>query len=582
MIRIMLRALIAVLAFSAQPALAQYNGAPDLAAPAYTLAQKAFAGAGTINVTDYKRPADADWTPAFTRALATGKSVVIPELAGGYIISDAPTIAAPGQRLIGFGPSKSYLHMTAAFNLSAGAVVTVTSAVSESFAGLYDVGFVFDQPSVTTRAGFTQYPYAISLVNASRAYLGGVIKITGAWNGINATGNTGGMSAESLQIGAANVGIAFDGALDFVAIKHLACWPHGFSDANRIQAYADGTTTCATFGRVDGLQVVKMTAFSSRIIFATGSGGNATFGAIESLSLDGNYSRIDGAVDHLKIGNWYKSSAIANDYAMNLTGGEWELGPYRMYFGAGGTTPFVLVAGANVTATTGHVDAINTGAPAFRITSGTMTLDHPVINYGANTTRTAPFFDIAGGVATITKPRFAAIGSGSGTGIAIAANSAHMIDAPAMNGWGVTLPGTISAGFYNFDTLFAASPAATFQTVGDATFNNSVATTQYRLTGKHISFRTSLTFTTNAYTTASGAFSIITGIPYLPQYPVGLAMPDIANVTFSGYFAPILGTSGTVAIRNTASAAGEGNFGTANIKASTAAIVTNVSGTYPF
>lgn len=540
---------------------------------------------GTVNVLDYKAPLDADWTPAFTSALATGKSVVMPEQPGGYAVSNTLTIAYPGQRLIGFGPAKSYLHVTSTFNMSATAVVAITNGATESYAGMQDVGFVFDQPSFTARSGATQYPPAVLITSSTRAYFGGTIRISGAWDGIKATGDTGGTIIGNLELGAINTGLNVDGAGDFFVINHLGCWPHGFSDASRLQAYTDGGTYCFKAGRIDGLSIVKLTTYTGHITFAVGSGGYKTFGMIDSLSLDGNNARMDGVVDHITIGHWYKSGNVAGDYALNLTGGTWGFGQYRMFnTGSGGSTPLVTVSGANATFASGMIDAGDTGYPAFRVSSGAMVLDAPVFGYGANTARTAPFIDVAGGVATVKKPRFQAIGTGSGTGIAVSNNAAHTIDAPLMGGWGVTLPSSISSGSYTFDTIFNGTPTAYFQTAGDSVMTYTNAATQFRLSGRTVAFRTSLTFNTNAFTTASGSFVISPGIAYAPapSYAVGLLMPDIANVTFTGYSAAYMNTSGSVLIKYTQSAAAETTWGTGNVKPSTTGVVVNVSGTYPF
>jgi hypothetical protein len=576
----MMRFLLAVLMLLfAAPAAAQ----TDQAARGLALQASAkITNLNTVNVVDYRRFFDSDWTPAFTRALATGKNVIMPELVGGYTITDKITIVGAGQRIIGAGPYKSYFHVTTAFNMSATSVVSINTA-RDSAAGLENVGIAFDQPVFTARSNAIQYPWAIAFTGQSRVYFGGIVRITGAWNGINAAGDSGGISADELQIGALNTGMAIDGAADFITIRHLGCWPYGFSDGNRLQAWGDGSTTCFTGGRIDGLSIHSLTTFQGRVAFAAGTDSNVTFGSIDSLSLDGNWARLDASAGYVAIGTWYKSSSAAGDYAMNLTGGQWRLGQYRAFYGTAQTQPGVLVAGAAVTIASGFTDSGSTSAPAFRITSGNLTLDQPVFNYGTNTARTAPFVDVAGGTITLLNPRFQAMGSGSGNGIVVAANNVNSITANQMNGWGVALPTAISNGSYAFDTVFTATPSVSFSTPGDSAFTYTTALTQYRIQGKLIFFRTALAFNTNAFTTAAtGSFQISTGIPFAPTFPAAPTLPDISNITFSGYLAPYLPTSNLAVIRNTASGAAEGNLGTANIKASSTGVVTNLNGTYAF
>lgn len=54
-----------------------------------------------VSVVDFYDPAEADWTGAFVRAIATGRTVLVP--AGTYYIQTGQIVLGPGQRIVGEG-----------------------------------------------------------------------------------------------------------------------------------------------------------------------------------------------------------------------------------------------------------------------------------------------------------------------------------------------------------------------------------------------------------------------------------------------------------------------------------------------
>jgi hypothetical protein len=387
----------------------------------------------------------ADSTTAFQNAIATGKTVYVPT--GTYKVIDMITLQS-GQQMRGDGMSKSTISVDAAsFNMSALGVVRFAN--NSASVGLFDIAISFVQPDVSSRASVNQYPPAIYAVNATRFNIDRV-RISSAWDGINATGNTGGSFVGDLDIGALNKGITMDGALDFVNIEALECWPFGMSATTNLypSVYSDGSTVCAELGQVDGLSIGSIDLFLTKLVFAGTSSGIPA--RISRVGLDVTASMEFSSAQAVMIGQIYStkgatdpptatvsngrisindfegfSSSTNGDFV--VTGGELRLNGGRFTYGHL-STPVVSVSGAgkayvrNVV----FVDQ-NTGARSVS----------PIVQTGASSTIVATgnsFIPstIPGGV-----PIFS-IGSD---------NASNYIDSNNYNGWAPGFP-TTRVGYY--------------------------------------------------------------------------------------------------------------------------------------
>jgi hypothetical protein len=260
----------------------------------------------------------ADSTLSIQAALNTGKHVYLPT--GTYLVTNAITFPTPGQMLSGDGRAVSILNITNAFNLSATAVL-VCDGVEEA-PTLRDFGISFTQPDTTSRASLVAYPYAISAVNAPRFTIQNML-ITGAINGIDLTGNSGGAYIELLEMSAFGTGISIDGSLDTIRINKFHFWPFHLSANQQTIFYSTGTRALSV-GRVDGLFMDEFLNISNLGLYMfqsiTYGGDSQVF--ITNSAFDTNNGIVQTA-GHLQVTNSYitvTTTTNLNGYIMSGTG----------------------------------------------------------------------------------------------------------------------------------------------------------------------------------------------------------------------------------------------------------------------
>lgn len=538
---------------------------------------------------NFYQPTDPDWTNAINRILATGQNVYLHEreAGDGWAISDALIFqAGAAQRIVGDDPGSSFLKIDANFNMAAQAVIDMRAAADAKYAGVSDIGIEFAQPlTATSRSDLNHYPYAIDCSGVFRPRFGGVLRISGAWNGIKAVGDSGGMSADVLDIGAINENFTIDGFADFFSVNFVRVWPHGFEpnsggSANLLALWAAGVVGCR-FGRCDGLEMGTLSGFQARHIFANGISGHSTFGTIAMLLLDGNGSRIEASAGYVNIGSWYKTADASGDQCAVISGGTWTFGGHRLTAPPTGSVPFFAVSGGSVFLASGVVQSGSPDAPVFQVTgTGALEINAEYFTFGANTARTQPFIDVQGGSATIKNPRFTPVGTGSGNAISITNDAAHDITINALQGWNVALPASITNGQYTIDRTFLTTPLVAFDTPGNSSFSYTSQVCQYRLSGNTIFFEIQMLFDTNAFTTAGGMFRVLPNIPYAPRIASAASLHELENVTFTVPFAAEILTDKSVVLRQFVSNASMGNWGTLNIPASKTGIRIQLSGSF--
>lgn len=296
---------------------------------AQTQSLVAILASAPVNFTFFRDAADGDdWTPAYQRALNTGRNVYIPE--GRWLRLKSAT--TQGQRIEGCGVTRSVWVLgdaTHAFqDMSALGVDITPGTIDDTAFGHDGIGFEFYQPNTSVRANVIQYPWAIYMAGADRPKLGDV-RVTNGWNGINADG-CGGLKAGCLELGCFNTPFQIDHAYDTTSIKMMKLWPYGSGNAGSttpllLSVYSDGVAM-ARFGRVDGLSISLLATFQQRIVFYQSDVGGHLFGTIGELHLDGTYGRleIDGA--YLDVGPWYASTGATRDFFIQLTSGFLSLG----------------------------------------------------------------------------------------------------------------------------------------------------------------------------------------------------------------------------------------------------------------
>lgn len=419
-----------------------------------------------VSVREMRYVLDADWTNAFIRAAATGRSVYVP---GGdpYTVSDGFFFNAPGQRLLGDGVGVSVIRVPTTFNMDALGVLEIRPGCNETHAGVDGVGFTFDQPATPAlRSQIVQYPPAIFQRDVSRV-LHGRVRISNAWMGINADGNSGGLTADNLEISAYSVGLAVGGdipgstrgdnagALDFITLARFSSWPHDLTP-EQYAIYADGGSIGLQAGRVEALNITERLAFTCRDVIGT-SEGRAGFGKI-GYSMDAHDCRLDFNGGQYTLAGFYKTSNKANDYAIKQTAGYLTvLGGWTAFTGGGTGPQFDIQGGHFIMDPMHHLNGSPNG-PIVRVGNGAVaTVVAPDVEYGGGTTRTVGWWKAdPGGRLTLVKPRLTDAAGGSGPAVTIDTDGWHDIEINALLGWGRSIPSGTTLGTYKFGATVIA------------------------------------------------------------------------------------------------------------------------------
>ena len=387
----------------------------------------------------YRLPGDSDWTAAINRVCAIRSGEVrLPPIAGGYLVSDQITMHPQGNYFVGDGCDASYFTVAPNFNLGANGVVFIPPTASEQDAGMDGVGFQFTQPgSATTRASLVAFPPAIYARDVTRMRYGH-LKISGAYKGVDFLGNTGGLKAEKIEIGALYQGFVNGGALDWYNIDALTFWPYGFPGATLQNIYFDGNTQAARLGRSDGCLIGHLNVLGGQVIIET-TAGIAGFGKIEHLSLDTANARLDKGAGAYSIGSWYASAGATGTYAIAQTAGTLTLGAFVGGGATGGNAPLVQNIGGIMTVQPGEITQCSPAQPAFYHAGGYMIIDAPIFStFLTNQVRTAPIINsvaTSGGL-ILREPVFFPKGTGSGPLVTVLTDlPGHYVRIPGLAGW---------------------------------------------------------------------------------------------------------------------------------------------------
>ena len=406
------------------------------------------------SVIGFRRPTDPDWTLAFQRAAATGRDILVPRRTDLYIIRDTIVLNG-GQSILGQGKRESVIAVDGGFNLSARGIIEIRDSSDEAGSGLIGLTIRCGQVSnPASRAELIQYPPAIYMADVSRCKLDD-LRITNAWVGINADGNTGGMDVGTLEISAYSVGMAIGGtmgdgravpgALDYVTIGKFASWPHELTPA-QYALYADGQTIGLRAGRVEALNITHRENFQTRDIIGT-TDGVPGFGSI-GLSLDAAHARLDFQAGDYTLPYWYKTTDLATDYGIFQTGGKLNAGPGWVNANATGTTALVQLAGGDLSLSALSARSGSPDAPIIRQTGGTSTIIAPSFRFGGGVNRTRGYIRKEAGRMTLLDPRFADSGNATGAAIEILSDDWDVIRAAALLDWDVVLPAQQTVGTY--------------------------------------------------------------------------------------------------------------------------------------
>lgn len=509
---------------------------------------------------------------AFVLAIATGLPVYVPT--GTCVISDMVTLQN-GQLMYGDGAVKSIIKALQNFNMSALGLVRL--GTGEPGAHLRDLGFDVDQPSSTSvRASLIQYPPAIYANSVPRFDVDRIRCNATLISCLWATGNSGGAYIGRLEVGSLTTGIKFDNSFDFVQMESIECWPYGLDLASNLFniIYKDGVGECMNIGRIDGLQIGSLGTYRQGLTF-TSAATLAVPGAIANLTLDSN-APLTNAGATLMIGN------VVGGRILN-SAGIVEIANYQNSSGI--ATPDVDVTGGRVFINGGvwlHQDLTSS---AGKVSGTGMLVVNNIYSNIANGDRTAPVFSQSGASATMRLSNIA----GAAVTIGRTGNSYEFLNDNQDNFvsnsfWPNLLPNipfTSSVGYYDVVEAFTPTITPTFATVGDFVPANVVTTGSiYQRKGNFVHAQFSVTFDTNAFTTATGAFSLNTNFPTGKQSVTPCTLSGVGNVTTTAVQVSAEFQTPALFFRSIVSNTAMGSWGTGQVPASKTGVLLRGECTY--
>jgi hypothetical protein len=248
--------------------------------------------------------------------------------------------------------------------------------------------------------------------------------------------------------------------------------------------------------------------------------------------------------------------------------------------------PDILITGGALLVSSGrHGIAHLVDYPAISATGGTADINNVRFGIPAASRTSGVIVNSSSGALRL-KGNYFASNSGLYTGDVITVghdNVSNWISGNAINGWGYTIGFSTSVGYYDFDDSDWEAIVITpqFATNGDFVPGSVSTTGGFKRRGSEVFFDFTTTFDTNAYTTASGTFSLGTNLPPPMDSTTPVAIGAIALVTATGViYAQINQTTSNINFPLWVSNTGLAALTTANVPASKTGVSFRISGTY--
>jgi hypothetical protein len=556
-----------------------------------------------------------DCSAAIAQALTVtrnGQAVNVYLPAGRYYVKNPITIV-DGRCLSGDSRRNTFLHIDQTFSPAATGVVNLNyPQVGDGFAKytpcVKDLAFEFDQPSTQgTRANFAvlgsctsgaggtgcKYPPAIYQPVAPAA--GGMtiqnIRIERAWDGINLQ-HASSIDIENIEESSLNVGLTLENGHNFGHVSHWVHYGWGIDGASALYTgvYEDGNAYAAKIGALDGGVIDDFRTWEGRVALTAGF----SWGLVSNLALDGKNSTLEVAHTSAGIGliasNVYATgSAVgANTHCqIDIASGSQAVTINNLVAGTANNAgpSAVCVAGGVVQIAGGLIGNGSTGAPSVKVTGGQAKLTGLVFN-SLNQTYTAPLISVAGGSITATGNTIKDLPfNAANQWINIATDNAlNYVEGNQSSGWAAALGFATALGYYDFGAYKFTDMVVTpgFATPGDFAPTSVSTGGWYYRRGNYVEFLLTSTFNANAYTTASGAFSLAyTGMPGA-QGPAGFnscTLNFVDKVTFTGFLTCSV-LSSSIAPSTNLTGALHGSLTTTGVPAGTTAVKFGLSGRY--
>lgn len=532
-----------------------------------------------------------DLTQYIRAAVASGKDIRFP--VGTYILSDQVTLNQC-QVLRGAGVGATILQVPKTANLSAAGMIK-----GAAFGGIDGILINFDQSGVTTRAALTQYPWALDLTTATR-FMIGHLRIQFAWNGINVDQSPSGdgFSARQLEYSCFNTGLNIDGIADYVQGVIVHSWPWGFAHGEvsnwtqLMSIYTDGTAVAMRVGRADAFNIRFFSSYSQRIILGDSTQSKSAFFGHVDMDGDGACMDIVGGtnIEFDSVNSTKSAGGGVTRPSIKVTHGRAIITRINSVGGISSADGDVSVQGDGVLIICGGIMKQRLAAyPCATVSGGgTLVIDSVFFDPDITQTRTAPYIQQTAGILIATNNKAKYRTTGSGVLISFGADGpGNRCSGNDFATWGYSVPFGSRGGLYgpNHVEPFTWTPAMSFGTPGDVspTYTTQKGYYSYEATGIRFSF--SVVGSIGTYTTASGAF-ILRGLPFAPvtsNIANPVAMSSYGALTLSSGYSQVgaLAADSFVYFRQSGSAKGSVNLGTANVPSGTNSITLDGSGFIP-
>lgn len=487
---------------------------------------------------------------------------------GIYRVNSQVTLTK-AQTLSGAGRGATTLMVYSNFDPAAEAVIKLTPGGMDTGAEVRDLGVYFQQADgQASRAAYQplgsctavyagtgcKYPPAF-LLEGARTKLKDV-RIARAWKGIVV--NNSAAWIENIEMSALDTGIEAGVAAtipDWNHYRGINFWPFDIIVGTPIydSVFNDGNTVAARFGGINGLNVSDLSVINGRVIID----GDQFWGYFDGLSLDAGNSGLEVvrvAQPGLRISNMYTTG----DANPNTGGCKTTIGPNAGFvqitnaFFQGGANPqtFVCVNGRLLIDNSYFLTGAGT-QKAVSARGGYTELRGST--FLASTAMTVPMVEAVGGALIATGNHFQNEGTNVGSMYISSDSPAHFITDNHTKVWPVTFGfglGSSILGYYDLgdQPILLSGLTASFDTPGTSVLTTTGASGFYYLRGDYAEGGFDSTFSSNAYTGASGAVNLKgTNLPTVKtgadygcsvnlQGFINLALIPSCNVHAAGFY----------------------------------------------
>lgn len=387
-------------------------------------------------------------------------------------------------------------------------------------------------------------------------------------------------------------GFVVDGPAHFWKMTKLDCWPYGITTlANLFAVYAADGTTCAAFGSIDGLDITTLSALVSNVKITPRAAATGIPYFISTIQFDGDGAWLEAYASRLIIGKMYSTKSTNFNHPVVRARNAGDVTIMNIVNPVDGLpvcgfealdAGVLTIRGGSIT----HPDANSAGACANGA-GASLSVYNTFAGYQSNNRTVAFFAAAANTVMQIVNSSGPYVTGVTGDAFSFATDFVNnRVVGSCFPGRTHTLSFGTSLGYYDFcepDTGTTATPA--FVTPGDSVLTVNSGSTTYWRKGERVIAHIAIDFSTNAYTTASGAFLLTNmGLPTrVAGSDFNCNWNKFAKVTTTAIqFWPFINTGANplITINGAASAGAEAQLSTAGFPASTSNIVLDTTCNY--